>query len=58
MQSMIPAHIENVAFEEAAVDDIVQRTGELPYFLQEWGQARMGCRNRKPDYQKMLGGVC
>lgn len=35
---VIPAHIENVAFEEAAVDDIVQRTGGYPYFLQEWGK--------------------
>lgn len=35
---VIPAQMENVAFEEAAVDDIVRRTSGYPYFLQEWGK--------------------
>jgi hypothetical protein len=34
----MPAHIENVLFEEAAIQEILRQTQGYPYFLQEWGK--------------------
>lgn len=33
-----PARVEEVEFEEAALDEIVRETRGYPYFLQEWGK--------------------
>jgi AAA+ ATPase superfamily predicted ATPase len=34
----VPAEKEGIAFEEAAIAEILQRTAGYPYFLQEWGK--------------------
>ncbi len=34
----VPAEKEGIAFEEAAVAEIMQQTAGYPYFLQEWGK--------------------
>jgi hypothetical protein len=44
----VPAHIENVLFEEAAIQEILRQTQGYPYFLQEWGKHCWDIADRSP----------
>lgn len=43
-----PAHRFGVAFENAALDEIVRQTQGYPYFLQEWGKHSWTCAVASP----------
>lgn len=43
-----PAERLNVAFEPAALEEILNRTQSYPYFLQEWGKHSWQCATTSP----------
>jgi len=43
-----PAHRFGVAYEEAALDEIIRQTQGYPYFLQEWGKHSWTCAVASP----------
>ena len=47
-----PAKDEGVDIEAPALDAIVSQTQCYPYFLQEWGKARVGCRGTLPHHRR------
>ncbi len=44
----IPAEKEGVAFEDAAIGDILKQTQGYPYFLQEWGKHSWDAADASP----------